>query len=117
MVGRIGQLAEVALDDLAGFERVRVNDRLSVLDRRFVGEVFGGAGFGGERDVRIVPQVLHPLGFTAGGHQIFHAVDVDRGDGDFLRLLACALDDGQCSLWTAPVAIAIVLMILRLNHG
>jgi len=32
--GRIGQLAEVALDDLAGFQRVRVNDPLSVLDRR-----------------------------------------------------------------------------------
>src|SRR5258707_13555531 len=93
MVGRLGQLAEVARDDVAGFPRVRVNDRLSVLDRRFVGDVFGGAGFGGERDVRIVPHVLHPLGFTAGGHQIFHTVDVDRGDGDSLRLLAWAPDD------------------------
>ena len=59
-------------------------------------DVIGGAGFGGECDVRIIAHVLHSLGFTAGGHQIFHAVDVDRGDGDLLRLLAGALDDGQC---------------------
>jgi hypothetical protein len=42
------------------------------------------------RDIRIDPHVLHPLGLTAGGHQIRHAVDLDRGDGDLLRLLAGA---------------------------
>jgi hypothetical protein len=35
MVGRIGQLTEVAIDDLAGLDFIRDQDRLSVLDRRF----------------------------------------------------------------------------------
>jgi hypothetical protein len=117
MVGWVGQLAEVTLADLASLFLVGVQDRRPVLDRRFGGNVLHGARLGGERDVRIDSDVLHPLGLTTSGHQIFHVVDFDGGDGDFLRLHAGALDDDQVSLCTTPVAIANLFPITRLNDG
>src|SRR6202011_2040142 len=96
MVGLERQSPEVALDHLAGLLAIGGQDGLPVLFGNLLGQVVGGARLGADRDVRVGPDILDPLRFTAGGHQELGVADVDRDHGDLLRLLAAPLRHGEC---------------------
>src|SRR3954453_9585539 len=91
VVGLARQLLEVAIDGAARFLAVCSQDRLAILLRDFPGDVCRRP----DRHVRVGPDVLHPLGFTAGGDQVLGATDVDGYHRNFLRLLAAPPGHGQ----------------------
>jgi hypothetical protein len=117
MVGRIGQLAEVALDDLAGFQRVRVmigclfSTGVSWARYLVVPDLVASVTFGSFR------KFFTHLDSARVGTRYFTPSTSTGVTGTFCGCLLARMMTVSVSLWTAPVAIAIVLMILRLNHG
>src|SRR6476469_5575285 len=91
VVGLPRQPLEVAVDGAAGLLTVGGEDRLSVLFGDLPRDVCGRA----DRHVRVGADVLHPLGFAAGGDQVLGTGDVDGDHGHLLPLLATAPGQGQ----------------------
>src|SRR5258708_5647361 len=91
VIGVAGQLAPIALDDLAGERTVDSQDRRPLLDRDLGCDVRLVTDF----DNRDGADVFHPLGLAAGGDQVLHPVDFGHDYRNFLRLLADTLGHGQ----------------------
>src|SRR5215208_709821 len=109
VIGLVGQLAKVPLDGAARLFPVGGQDRQAVLLRDLPRDVICRA----ELHVRVCPHVLDPLRFAAGGDDVLRTTDLNRGDRDYLRLLAGALhhrqgltvaDAGRLRDWIKDVA-------------